>query len=80
MDWKKVKTPSGSKLFLVHNFTFMHSGTTYTLEIDEFADGICTGHGEQANDKAQIISSISGKSVGECLEGLIQKIQSRHKK
>jgi hypothetical protein len=60
-EWRKVKLPAGSKLFRVHNFTFMAKGNTYVLEVDEFADG-----------------SFSGTSVGDCLDKLIKKIETRN--
>jgi hypothetical protein len=77
MDWKKTKIPSGSKLFMVHSFTFMYQGKTYILEIDEFSDGTITGHGEQSTDKSHVLESVSAKSVQECLESLIRKIERR---
>ena len=75
-DWKQANTGSG-KLFKVHNYTFMHKGTTYHIEIDEFADGTYTGHGEHSTDKSSVLESVSGSSIKECLESLIQKIESR---
>ena len=75
MDWKKVNVPQGGKLFQVHNFTYMHKGTTYAFEIDEFADGSVSGHGEQANDKSSVLESVSGRSIAECIQNLIDKIQ-----
>jgi hypothetical protein len=77
MDWKNVKIPAGSRLFKVHNFTFMHKGTNYVLEIDEFRDGSWSGHGEHSTDKASVIESVSGKSLQECLELLIAKVEGR---
>lgn len=77
MDWKKAKIPAGSRLFQVHSFTFMHSGKTYILEIDEFSEGTCTGHGEQSTDKSHVLESVTGKSVQECLDGLIRRIEKR---
>ena len=56
MSWKTVKVPSGAKLFQVHNFTYMTKGVTYHLEIDEFQDGACTGHGEQNQSKIALES------------------------
>lgn len=79
MDWKKTKVPVGSKLFQVHNFTFMHSGKTYSLEIDEYIDGTFAGHGEHSTDKNFFIESVSGKSMNECLSALVSKIQERSK-
>lgn len=73
--WKNIKVTSGCKLFKVHNFTYMDSGTIYHLEIDEFADGSYTGHGEHSTDKSNIIESVNGSSVDECLAALIAKIK-----
>ena len=73
MDWKSVQT-NGGKIFKVHNFTYMHKGATYLLEVDEFADGNCSGHGEHSTDKSNVLESVSGNSVKECLEALIAKI------
>lgn len=77
MDWKTTKIPSGAKLFKVNHFTFMHKGVNYQLEVDEYADGACSGHGEHSTDKNFFIESVSGKSVSKCLDELIQKIVSR---
>jgi hypothetical protein len=74
-SWKKVKVPSGCKLFKVHNFTFMVSGVIYLLEVDEFMDGSFTGHGEHSTDKSNVIESVNGKSLEDCLELLINKIK-----
>ncbi len=71
MDWKKVKTPDGAKIFLVHNFTVMHKGTNYHLEVDEFADGSFSGHGEHSTDKSTLLPSASGKSIEECVSNLL---------
>ena len=75
MDWKKIKLPEGSKLFRVHTFTYMHGGSTFHLEIDEFTSGSFTGHGEHSTDKNRVLESISGPSLEECLSGLIQSIK-----
>ena len=77
MDWKKAKVPAGARLFQVHSFTFMYSGKTYILEVDEFNDGTCTGHGEQSTDKSHVVESVSGKTVSECIEALIRRIEKR---
>lgn len=75
MDFKKVVIPEGGKLFKIHNFTFMFKGTNYNLEIDEYNDGTCTGHGEHSTDKSSVLESVSGKSIEECLNALIKKIK-----
>jgi hypothetical protein len=77
-EWRKVKLPAGSKLFRVHNFTFMAKGNTYVLEVDEFADGSFSGHGEHSTDKSSVVESVSGTSVGDCLDKLIKKIETRN--
>jgi hypothetical protein len=74
MTWKSVPLPSGSKLFKSHNFTYMKGGTTFILEVDEFADGSCSGHGEHSTDKSSLVQSVSGSSVEECLKNLIENI------
>lgn len=70
MDWKKTKIPEGAKIFKVHNFTYMHKGVTYHFEVDEFADGTFTGHGEHSTDKNTVLASVSGRSLEECLSAL----------
>lgn len=77
MDLKSVKIPAGSKLFKVHHFTYMVKGNAYRIEVDESNDGTFTGHGEHTTDKNNVIGSISGRTLGECLEGLIAKASSR---
>lgn len=77
MSWSTVSLPSGSRLFKVHNFTFMHKGANFHLEVDEFSDGNFTGYGEHATDKNLHIESVNGNSVKECLELLIRKIEGR---
>jgi hypothetical protein len=76
-EFRNLKLPVGSKLFKVHNFTFMHKGITFVFEIDEFADGSFTGHGEHSTDKSSVIESVSGHSMQECLEKLVKKVESR---
>lgn len=75
MSWKKVTLPEGAKLFQAHTFTYMHKGVTYHLEVDEFADGTYTGHGEHSTDKNSFLESVSGKSVEDCLAALIKSIK-----
>jgi len=74
MTWKNVKLNSAAKLFKIHNFTYIQAGTTYSLEVDEFADGSFTGHGEHATDKSSVVKSVSGTSLEECLNGLVANI------
>ena len=77
MDWKALTIPQGSKLFKQRNFTYIHKGVTYTVEVDEYHDGSFVGHGENATDKSSIIESVSGKSVAECVNKIISKINER---
>ena len=77
MDWKKTRIPAGTKLFMVHSFTYMTKGRTFILEVDEFSDGTFTGHGEQSTDRSHVVESVSGKTVSECLEALIKRIDLR---
>lgn len=77
MDWKKVNLPANSKLFQVHTFMYMTSGTSYQLEIQEFSDGKCAGHGEHATDKNLFLESVSGTSVNDCLQKLVDRIKAR---
>ena len=77
MNWKSVKVQSGGKLFKVHNFTYMVKGVTYHLEVDEFNDGACTGHGEHSTDKNSFVESVNGPSVEDCLNLLIERISAR---
>jgi hypothetical protein len=74
MSWKKANLDAGAKLFQVNNFTYIKDGITYSLEVDEFQDGACTGHGEHATDKSSVIQSVSGGSIEDCLNGLIANI------
>ena len=75
MNWSKVALPEGAKLFKIHNFTYMHKGTTYHFEVDEFMDGTFTGHGEHSTDKNSVLESVSGKSVEDCVATLIGKLK-----
>ena len=77
MPWQSVKVPSGAKLFRVHNFTYMIKGVTYHLEVDEFQDGACSGHGEHSTDRNYVIESVTAKSTHECLNELISRINQR---
>jgi hypothetical protein len=77
MSWKDIKVHSGGKLFKVHNFTYMVKGSTYLLEVDEFADGTFTGHGEHSSDRNSFVESVSGKSVDECLNLMVTRIGQR---
>lgn len=76
-EWKNVKLGAGCKVFRVHNFTYMHKGTNFHLEVDEFTDGTFTGHGEQSTDKSSVIESVSGKSLEETLQALISGAAGR---
>ncbi len=76
-QWRSVKLPAGSKLFKVHSFTLMHKGSTFALEIDEFMDGTFTGYGEHSTDKSRIIDPVNGKSLNDCLQQLVQKVEAR---
>lgn len=77
MDWKSLKLPKGSRLFKQHNFTFMHKGGNYLIEVDEFQDGTFSGHGENSTDANFVIESVSGSSVENCVESIINKIDQR---
>lgn len=75
MDWKKVKIPDGAKIFQAHSFTVMHKGINYQVEVDEFADGSFSGHGEHSTDKSTLLPSASGKSLEECLSNLLAALK-----
>ena len=77
MDWKKIALPSGAKLFKMHHFTFVHKGSNYSLEIDEYLDGLYAGYGEHTTDKNFYVESVSGKTFNECLDSLVKKIVGR---
>ena len=77
-EWKTVAVPVGNKLFKSHSYTYMHAGTTYNLEVDEFSDGTYSGHGEHSTDKSSVVESVAGASIAECLQKLIDRIQSRN--
>lgn len=73
--WNKIKLPEGARLFKVHHFTYMWKGATYLFEVDEFADGSFTGHGEHSTDKSRVLESVSGKSPEECLSALLKNVK-----
>lgn len=77
MDWKKTRLATGSRLFMVHSFTYMAKGRTFILEVDEFSDGTFTGHGEQSTDRSHVVESVNGRSVQDCLEALIKRIDQK---
>jgi hypothetical protein len=77
MSWSSITLPQGSKLFRVHNFTLLHKGSNYSIEIDEFSDGACSGHGEHTTDKNLQIESVTGTSIEGCLQSLVKKIEGR---
>jgi hypothetical protein len=77
MNWKLVKCRPGGKIFKVHNFSYMIKGATYHLEVDEFHDGNCTGHGEHSTDKNSFVESVNATSVEGCLNLLIEKVSAR---
>jgi len=78
MDWLKLNIPQGSKLLRTQRFTFMHKGVNYLLDVDEYGNRSCMGHGEKANDKNFVIESVNGASVEECLNALMKKIADRN--
>ena len=77
MDWGSIILPSGCKLFKVHTFNYIHQGVNYLLEVDEYSDGSFSGHGEHSTDQNNVVESVSGKNIDECLNALIKKIESR---
>ncbi len=77
MEWKNLTLPAGAKLFKMHHFTFIHKGSNYSLEIDEYLDGHFAGYGEHSTDKNFYVESVSGKTLPECLDGLVKKIVGR---
>jgi len=74
-----VKLPSGMKLFRVHHFNLMVKGDNFELEVDEYADGVFSGHAQHSTDKNFMIESTTGSSIEDCLNGLIHKIENRTK-
>ncbi|MGE0174109.1 MAG: hypothetical protein AB7T49_15030 [Oligoflexales bacterium] len=77
MDWKNVKVPAGGKLMQVRNFTYMHKGATYLIEVDEYVTGNCSAHAEHSVDKNFVIETVSGKTIPECLNLILEKIHTR---
>ena len=77
MDWKKIKVPAGSKVIRVHHFTYIHKGVNYSLEVDEMSDSRCSGHGEHSKDKNFVIETVSGNTIEECVNHLVEKISGR---
>jgi hypothetical protein len=77
MAWNDIDVPTGGKLFKIQRFTYIYKGVHYTIEIDEFADGLCTAHGEHATDRNYVLESVSGNSPEACLEGMLQNIVDR---
>ena len=75
MNWKKLSIPDGAKIFKIHNFTYMVKGQNFHLEVDEYADGNFTGHGEHSTDKNTVLESVSGKSLEECVNALVKSIK-----
>lgn len=74
LDWKKVKLPDGAKIFKVHNFAVMHKGATYHIEVDEFADGSFSGHGEHSTDKSTVLKTVNGRTLEDCLTSLLSSL------
>jgi hypothetical protein len=77
MSWKKIAVHQGGKLFKMHQFTYMVKGVTYQIEVDEFADSTFTGHGQHATDRNNLVESVTGKSIDECVTLLVAKIGTR---
>jgi hypothetical protein len=77
MSWKKIPVHPGGKLFKMHHFTYMMKGVTFLLEIDEFSDATFTGHGHHSTDRNNVVESVSGKSIDDCLTHLIARIGQR---
>lgn len=75
MNWKSVAIPEGGKLLKSHGFTFVYKGATYLLDVDEHRDGNFTGHGEHSTDKSNILASVHGATLEECLSQLIARIK-----
>ena len=75
MNWKKVSLTDGAKLFKVHSFAYDFKGSTYHLEVDEYADGNFTGHGEHSADKNRHLASVTSKSLEDCLNALIKSVK-----
>ena len=75
MNWKKLSIPDGAKLFKIHNFTYMHKGVNFHLEVDEYTDGNFSGHGEHSTDKNTVLESVSGKTMEDCVNALIKSIK-----
>ncbi len=74
MDWDKIKLPANHKVFKVHHFTYLASGSTYKIEVDEGPGGLYTGHGEHSTDPSQQLKSVSGSSIEECLQKLVDSL------
>lgn len=77
MEWSKVKLPDGCKLFRVHHFTYIFKGTTYLLEINEFSNGVFSGHGQKSIDESSVVDSVSASSLEECLQKMADKISGQ---
>lgn len=78
MNWSKIQTPPHMQIFKMHSFTCVSAGTTYSLEVDEFPGSRFVGHGEQANDKNNVLGSVSATNLEDCVN-LLLKAVSQHK-
>lgn len=76
MDMTGLNIPKGAKLIKIHKYLYMHNGSSYNLEVDEYSDGMFAGHGEHAADESQQLKSVTGKTLNECLQPLIDNISS----
>ncbi len=77
MNWKNIEVPKGSKLFKLHRFTYIHKGVHYAIEVDEYADGVSTAHGEHATDRNYVLESVSANTTDECLQQMLKNIEMR---
>lgn len=77
MSWKDLKVATGSQLFRLHNFLYLHQGKTYELEVNEYSDGRFVGHGEIANDPQSQLASVNGSNVDECVAKLVEAVETK---
>lgn len=75
--WKSVSHSQKNKLFRVHSFLFIAGGHSFSIEVQESASGDFLAHAENMSDPHDVLPSVHGKGIEDCVRQLVQHIEAK---
>jgi len=79
-SWKSVTISERERLFRISNYLFVSQGRSYSIEVQEAPDGTFLAHGENTSDPHDVLRSVTGTTMQECLQAIVDQIERREEK